>query len=155
MNWTQIIRTVGNFGPIEEFFRSNGYSEIFEKYADSALKEAEKNKKKNNDELQKKRRRTLALKIKKFEKRLQEFLNTGIWKIRKEFRMSSSDEELQTLLINLTKEENLINTQKKMYNVQIETPTGLLNECRERIRKELKQRELKRDKRKIAFLLEP
>jgi hypothetical protein len=108
-------------------------------------------------------RENLDRKISRFERRLKDFLEIGIWKVRKEIKLSSETPELQNLLVSLNREEISIDSHikrcytKEEFEEQKEKHLSLkllIENVRTKIRSEIKLRENRSEKRKMMFILE-
>jgi hypothetical protein len=107
------------------------------------------------------RKKKLTRRVEKFKSRLQVFVDIGVWKVRKEVKITDEDPKLQKLLIYFTHESLDIEVLAKEIDVKRFKSTNMYSELRsiltqaqEKIQSELKLREAKSKKRKMLFLLE-
>lgn len=111
------------------------------------------------------RKKDILKRILRFSKRLNYFLENNIWEVRKTIKLTDEDKKLQDLLIALNKEiraityeyqldmtgiDNQINDKSKCF----EELNIVYNKVIEIIQKELKKRCIRREKRKITFILD-
>jgi len=103
----------------------------------------------------------LLKRILRFSKRLNYFLENNVWIVRKAIKLTDEDKKLQDLLISLNKEMNAITYEYRLTITGIEGESKEIEELNfiyskviETIQKELKNRDIRREKRKIAFILD-
>lgn len=107
------------------------------------------------------KKKSLSRRIERFRSRLQSFVDTGLWKVRKEIKITDEDPKLQKLLIYFTRENLDIESFAKETGLKHFKSTqaysdlkSILTQAQEKIQSELKLREIKSQKRKMMFLLE-
>jgi hypothetical protein len=107
----------------------------------------------------KRKKQAFLKKMQRFENRLANFIDTGVWKktTNKEVKITDNDEQLQTLLLTITKENQIIQARYPNFfkdKSQEQKITVLLALAQDKIRSELKKRQDRLRQRKMSFLLE-
>jgi len=151
-----LLKTISVFRTHSDFQWKDSY--LFERLVnyigDDPLEQPKKNTKTFEAE-ERKNKKVLIARIERFSNRLGEFLEHGCWKSRKYVKITDDDNSLQKLLISLNREfvdiESLV---EKYKEIKIETLKVLFEKCIDKIRQELKFRQTRREKRKIAFILD-
>lgn len=133
-------------------------SYLFERLAnymsDDPVEQPKKNTKTFEVE-ERKNKKILIARIERFSKRLGVFLETGCWESRKHVKMTDDDDSIQKLLISLNKEFVEITGLATNYKeIEIQVLKEQFEKCVDKIRQELKFRQTRREKRKIAFILD-
>jgi rubrerythrin len=149
-----ILKTISLIRTYSDSFQWN--SDLFERFVyNTDPVEQTKKSSKTFEAEERKNRKTLIIRIERFTKRLEVFFETGCWESRKHVKITDDDDSLQKLLISLNKEfvgiESLV---EKYKEIKIETLKVLFEKCIDKIRQELKFRQTRREKRKIAFILD-
>lgn len=104
---------------------------------------------------ERKNKKALIARIERFTKRLEDFFDTGCWKSRKQTKITDDDDSLQKLLISLNKEFTGIKSLATNYKeIEVQALKDLFEKCIDKIQQELKFRQIHREKRKIAFILD-
>jgi len=114
------------------------------------------------EQIKEKQRKVLSRRIKRFISRLQTFLDTGTWKIKKEIKITGADKDLQKLLTTFSKEVfeieancHAVYTIKELQkNGQYLTLKKIFKEAGNKVQEELKFRERRKEKRRMLFLLD-
>lgn len=111
------------------------------------------------------RKKDILKRILRFSKRLNYFLENNIWEVRKTIKLTDEDKKLQDLLIALNKEIRAITYEYQLDMTGIDNQINDKSKCFEElnivynkvikiIQKELKKRCIRREKRKITFILD-
>lgn len=151
-----LLKTISMFNTDSSFQWKDNY--LFERLVnyigDDSVEQSKKSTKTFEAE-ERKNKKVLIARIERFSNRLEEFLKHGCWKSRKYVKITDDDNSLQKLLISLNKEFVGIKCLATNYKeIEIQTLKELYEKCTDKIQQELKFRQTRREKRKIAFILD-